>query len=254
MNEGRLAEKVALISGTGGGQGREAALLFAAEGARVIGCDIKVDGAAETVEMVKQAGGMMETTAPTDLSTPEGAAQWIDEAASLGGGFDILYNNAGHAMFGPIDELPVDEWYHTVRNELDIVWFCCRAAWPHLIARGGGAVVNVSSIAGRRTSLGFPQAAHSSTKAGVRGMTVSLAGDGARHGIRVNSVSPGIIETPATAAFLDGPLQELVPRIPLQRVGQAREVAYAALFLASDEASYITGADITVDGGFSGVV
>ena len=147
---GRLAGKVAFISGTGAGIGRAAAQVFAAEGAAVFGCDIDADADAETVDLVTRAGGRMRSVAPVDLSTQEGAAAWIAAGIEAFGGLDILYNNASALRNGPFETMPAEDWYFTLRNELDIPYFCTQAAWPHLIARGGGAVLNVASVAAVR--------------------------------------------------------------------------------------------------------
>lgn len=254
---GRLAGKVALITGTAGGQGRAAALLFAAEGAVVVGTDVNADGAKETVELVRAAGGRMDSTHPLDLSDEAGAAAWVDAAAAAHGGIDIVYNNAGATRFSPIAETSYADWSFTVRNELDIVFLVTRQAWPHLIARGGGSVLLVGSTAGLTGSLTNTRIAHTATKGGVVAMTRQLAAEGAAHGIRANCVSPGMIRTPATEGDLlapDHPMRSIARAIPLGRIGAPEDVARCALFLASDEAAYVTGANLVVDGGWSAVL
>jgi meso-butanediol dehydrogenase/(S,S)-butanediol dehydrogenase/diacetyl reductase len=255
---GRLAGKVALISGTAGGQGREAALLFTREGARVVGCDINLDGARETEEIVRAQGGEIVTQAPVDLGDPDQADAWVTFAAEAFGGFDILYNNAGNVRFAPVHQMSTEDWHFTIRNELDLVFFCCRAAWPHLVERGGGCIVNVASVAGLTGLARMPQAAHSSTKAAIIGLTRQLAAEGAANGIRVNCLSPGLIETPATAEHLaagpESPIGSLVARTALGRTGQASEMVHVALFLASDDSSFVTGANIVADGGLTSVI
>lgn len=252
---GRLEGKVVVITGTGGGQGRAASLAFAREGARVVGCGRNADNAAETVEMVRAAGGEMISLAPLDLTDEDAATELIAAAVERFGRLDVLYNNAGEPRFGTPGEMPTEDWTFTLRHELDLVFFLTRAAWPHLIESGTAAIVNVASIAGIVGVRNQPQTAHAATKMGVIGMTRQLAAEGARFGIRVNCVSPGLIDTPATAAMIgmgdDGPLGEFIAGLPLQRAGRAEEVALAALFLASDEASYITGVNLVVDGGSS---
>jgi meso-butanediol dehydrogenase / (S,S)-butanediol dehydrogenase / diacetyl reductase len=252
---GRLAGKVAVITGTGGGQGRAAALAFAREGATVVGCGRNQGNAERTVNLVHAAGGEMTSTAPLDLCDDDAVRSWIDRVAAEFGGIDILYNNAGEPRFGAPNEMSLEDWHFTVRHELDLVFHTCRAAWSHLAARHGASIVNVASIAGIVGVRDQPQTAHAATKMGVIGMTRQLAAEGARVGIRANVVSPGLIDTPATADFIamgdDGPLGDFMDRLPLGRPGRAEEVVNAALFLASDEASYITGVNLVVDGGSS---
>ncbi|MCX5059670.1 SDR family oxidoreductase [Streptomyces sp. NBC_00201] len=253
----RVAGKVALITGTAGGQGRAAALLFAAEGAVVIGTDLDPDGAAATADLVQAAGGRMSSTHPLDLGDEDGVRAWVEDAATKHGGIDIVYNNAGATRFAPVAETSYADWTFTVRNELDIVFLVTKHAWPHLVARGGGAVLLVGSTAGISGSLTNTRIAHTATKGGVVAMTRQLAAEGAAHGIRANCISPGMIRTPATEADLlaaDHPMRDIGRHIPLGRVGTPEEIARCALFLASDEASYVTGANLVVDGGWSAVL
>jgi meso-butanediol dehydrogenase/(S,S)-butanediol dehydrogenase/diacetyl reductase len=247
---GRLQGKIALISGVGGGVGRTSALRFAAEGARVVGCDLNKEACAETVAM---AGGQLTGMGGVDLGDPEQAAAWVDEAAEVYGGVDILFNNASAIRFGPIDELAPADWNFTLRNELDLVFYTTRAAWKHLKARGGGSIVNVGSIAALRGVEFTAQNAHSAAKGGVLALTLQLVAEGGKHGIRANAISPGITYTPATAPMLDDPPEEfrrlVLDRIPMGRVGRPEDIANAALFFASDESAWISGANLVVDGG-----
>jgi meso-butanediol dehydrogenase / (S,S)-butanediol dehydrogenase / diacetyl reductase len=176
----------------------------------------------------------------------------VDEAAALAGGLDILVNNASAIRFGPIDQLSAADWSFTIRNELDIVFLVTRAAWPHLIAAGGGSIVNVASISASRGAFFMPQNAHGAAKGGVLALTYQLVVEGGPHGIRVNAVSPAMTETPQTAPLLtdpDGPAASIAARAPLGRWGQPSDVANAILFLCSDESSHVSGANIPVDGG-----
>ncbi|MFF1257398.1 SDR family NAD(P)-dependent oxidoreductase [Streptomyces sp. NPDC058321] len=251
---GRLTGKTAFISGTGAGIGRAAALVFAAEGARVFGCDIDEASAAETVALVEKAGGEMRSLAPVDLATAEGAGRWIEAGIEAFGGIDILYNNASALRNGPFESMPAEDWYFTIRNELDIPYFCTQAAWPHLIARGGGAVLNVASVAAVRGAPFMPMVPHGAAKGGVLAMSKHLCAAGASHNIRVNTVAPGMIRTSATAPFLDdpdGPKEQLEARIPVGRVGVPEDIAQVAAFLCSDEAAFVNGANLMVDGGDS---
>jgi NAD(P)-dependent dehydrogenase (short-subunit alcohol dehydrogenase family) len=247
----RLEGRVALISGTGGGQGRAAALRFVADGAIVAGCDVNADLDAETVELVRRAGGTM-TSQGCDLADPDQAKAWVDRARREHGRVDIVYNNASAARFGPVPDLSVEDWRFTLRNELDLVFLTTKYAWPHLTERGG-VIINIASTAGWQGSRGNGGTAHSATKGGVIAMTRQLALEGAPLGIRANSISPGFIITPGTRAFAENPVvrEKLLAGIPLGRPGEPEDVVGMAAFLASDEASFITGADIIIDGGMS---
>ena len=245
----RLEGKVVLISGTGGGQGRAAALRFAADGAIIVGCDVSGAADAETAGLVTEAGGIM-TTMVCDLGDPAEAQAWVDRAVSDHGRVDVVYNNASAAKFGSIADLSIEDWRFTIRNELDLVFLTTKFAWPHL-AKRGGAIINVASTAGWQGSRGNGTIAHNATKGGVIAMTRQMALEGAPLGIRANSISPGFIITPGTRAFAENPAvrAQLTNSIPLGRPGEPEDVVGMAAFLASDEAAFITGADIIIDGG-----
>lgn len=249
---GRLQGKVVLITGTSGGMGREAALLFAKEGARVVGSGyLRLEEAEETARLVREADGQMVSYQPVDLAVEAQAQEWIDFALATYGRIDVVYNNASYPRMGPIDETTEEDWRFTLKNELDIVYFVCRAAWPHLKA-GGGSIITVGSIAGMQAlPAELPSAfAHAATKGGVIGLTRQLAIDGAPFGIRVNCVSPGYILTAGTPFAQDVSLQTpILPKIPMARFGDPLEVAKVALFFASDDSTYVTGINVPVDGG-----
>jgi meso-butanediol dehydrogenase/(S,S)-butanediol dehydrogenase/diacetyl reductase len=254
---GRLEGKVALITGTGGGIGRAAALLFAAEGATIVGCDLDPGRGDETLDRVRAAGGTMTSSAPVDVADEDAVRGWIDAAAEEHGGVDVLYNNAGLTSFAPLEEVTLEDWSFTVRNELDLVFLACKHAWPHLRVRGGGSVITVGSTAGLTGSLTLDRVAHTASKGAVIALTRQLAAEGARHGIRVNSVSPGMTVTPQTEHLFDDPghpMSRIADHIPLGRPGRPEDVAHCALFLASDESAYVTGANLVVDGGWSTVL
>lgn len=253
----RLEGKVALISGTGTGIGRATAELFAREGAIVVGCDLNPETAEETVELVTAAGGAMTSTHPLDATDETAVKGWIDGAAREHGGLDVLYNNAGLARFDPVEEESFEDWSFTLRHELDVVFLASKHVWPHLRARGGGSIVNVGSTAGLTGSLSLARVAHTAAKGGVIAVTRQLAAEGARHGIRANSVSPGMTVTPQTQELFDDPthpISSIAGHIPLGRPGRPEDVAACVLFLASDEAAYVTGANLVVDGGWSVVL
>ena len=252
----RFQNKVVVITGTAGGQGREAALKFAAEGAIVAGCDVNSEGNSETKRLVEAAGGKMHNTAPVNLTDETETANWIESIASELGGIDVLYANAGATKFSPVAETSLDEWQWVLKHELDLVFLPVKFAWPHLIASKGNVIL-VGSTAGISGSVTNTRVAHSATKGGVIAMGRQLAAEGAAHGVRVNTVSPGMVRTPATENDLlakDHPMRNIAKSIPLGRIGTAEEVVNCALFLASHEASYVTGANLVVDGGWSAVL
>jgi meso-butanediol dehydrogenase / (S,S)-butanediol dehydrogenase / diacetyl reductase len=252
---GRLDGKIALITGVAGGIGAVAAERFGAEGARVVGCDLDAAGAAATQERVRSAGGEITVTGGVDLGDAAAAASWVDAAAATYGGIDVLYNNASTQRFAPLDQLTVDEWDFTMRNELNLVYYTVRAAWPHLKAHAGGAILNVGSIAAIRGVEFMAQNAHSTAKGGVIALTLQLVVEGGPHGIRANVISPGLVETPNTGPMLADPPERLknvvLDRIPLGRHGQPDDIVNAAVFLCSDEAFWISGAHLVIDGGGS---
>ena len=250
---GRLAGKVALISGTGGGMGRAAAIEFAAQGALVAGCDMNAEGDAQTAELVRAAGGTMRSFAPVDLTDGAQAADWVAGAVAEFGGIDVLYNNASVARVGPWDQLTYEEWRRSLTYELDLVFITTKAAWPHLVARGGGVVINVGSVSASRGAGFVHQHAHGAAKGGVVAFTKHLMVSGIDHNIRAVSISPGMIRTPATSEIPEDVLADLMAKTPSRRAGQPEEVARLASFLASDEAPYINGADIAIDGGAAAI-
>ncbi len=245
-----LAGRVVLITGAGGGQGRAAALRFAAAGAVVVGSDLDRDALDGTRAALAAAGASMAGTAPVDLADPDQAAEWVAAAAREHGRIDVVYNNASAARFAPVETLSLADWHFTLRNELDLVFLVTQAAWPHLAARGG-VVINTGSAAGHRGNLHVPMLAHATTKGGVIAMTRQLAVEGRPHGIRAVSISPGVVETPATAELLSRPpvREALVAQSLVSRLGVPDDVAGLAVFLASDAASYLTGIDVVADGG-----
>lgn len=251
-------DKVVLISGTGGGQGREAALAFAREGAKVLGCDIVVKNSEETTRLVNEAGGEMISLEPVDLADPGDAKRWVDAAIKQWGQVDVLYNNAASVGLAPFEVATIDHWNYTIRNELTLSYVAARAVWPHMVERKKGVIVNVASIAGRVELPVFPAVAHGVANAGVQALTRMLAGAGAPHGIRSVSISPGIVLNPNAPKPFDDPqspeMRALWGPTPLGRPARIEEVLETTLFLASDKASYITGTDIAVDGGLSGIV
>lgn len=253
----RLDGRIALITGTACGQGRSAALRFAAEGATVVGGDLLHPAALETERLVTEAGGTAYTPPDSlDATQPESVRAWIDAAAREFGRIDILYANAGAVRFGAVDIQPYEEYAFTLRAELDSVWLAAHHAWPHLKA-GHGTILTVGSTAGLTGSLTNRRTAHSASKGGVIALTRQLAAEGAEFGIRANCLSPGMIDTEGSRGDLladDHPMRAIARHVPLGRLGTPDDVINAAVFLASDEAAYITGANLVIDGGWSTVL
>ena len=252
----RLEGKTAVITGIASGQGRAAALAFAEEGAVVVGCDMNDDGAAATVDLVLEAGGHASSTR-VDLTDDDAVAAWSQDVAETYGQVHILYANAAATRFAPVDRISFADWQWNVAHELDVVFLPVRHFWRQLAAAGSSAVVLVGSTAGVTGSVTNGRLAHTATKGAVVAMTKQLAAEGAPLGIRVNAVSPGMIRTAATEGDLlapGHPMNAIARHIPLGRIGTPDEAARCALFLASDEASYVTGANLMIDGGWSAVL
>lgn len=194
---GRLADKVCIVTGTGGSMGRATALAFAREDAVVVGCDLGVESAEETVAMVEAEGGQMASLQPCRVSDPAECDRLVALAVSQFGRVDVLFNLAAKSHFSPIEKFTDDEWDAARRDEVDLVFYLTRAAWPHLKA-SRGVVLNMASLNGSLSFKLLPALAHTTNKAAIIGMTRQLAMEGSDHGIRVNSISPGFIETNST--------------------------------------------------------
>ena len=255
----RLAEKVAIVTGAGSGQGRAVAEAFAREGAAVTVADLNPETGEETAAHIRAIGGRSLAIA-TDVADAAAVERMVAGTVEAFGALHVLYNNA--AMDRPdiaipdnVVELPAEHWDRVMAVNLRGVFLCCKFAVPHMIAAGGGAIVNIASVLGEVGSPNF--AAYCTSKHGVIGLTKELALDYAPDRIRVNAICPGSIDTPRLRRYFERygggaeHLRAVVARVPLGRLGTADDIARAAIFLASDEASYVSGHALAVDGGLA---
>ena len=249
----RLANKVALITGAGGGIGGESALLFASEGASVVVVDVADKAGEETVARVKKAGGKAAYVR-ADVSKDADCASMIAFAEKTFGKVDVLFNNAGIMDSADDDAMKTPEpvWEKTLAINLKGVFLGCKHGIPALLRAGGGSVINTASFVGI-VGAATAQIAYTASKGGLIAMTRELAVIHARQKIRVNALCPGPLKTELLMKFLDtdAKKQRRLVHIPMGRFGEAKEMAKAALFLASDDASYMTGASLVVDGGIT---
>ena len=252
---GRLSGKVAIITGSGSGMGRAAALAFAREGAKVVGCDIVAERGEAIVAEVIARGGEIASLHPVDLTDPEGAQKLASFAMEEYGAIDIVYNNAARAHFERFSSISYETFHNNLRDEVEIIFHLTRAVWPHLVARSGGSIINTASAAAWVGDRVNGATGHAAGKGAVVAMTRQLAVEGAPHGIRVNSISPGMIRTAETAAFLEDPnfVEAIERAIPLARIGEPEDIAEYAVFLASGESGYVTATDLVIDGGYTAV-
>jgi NAD(P)-dependent dehydrogenase (short-subunit alcohol dehydrogenase family) len=249
----RLENKVAIITGAGSGIGREAAILFAREGARVIVADVNDAGGKQTAETVRTDGGSA-VFLHADVSKAGEVKALVDTAESRYSKLDVIFNNAGifPANDGSVIDTTEDVWDLVMNVNLKGVFLGCKYAIPAMLRAGGGSIINVASFVAL-VGAATPQIAYTASKGGVLSMTREIAIEYARRGIRANAICPGPVDTPLLRELLSDPerRRRRMVHIPPGRLAQPREIAYGALFLASDESSYVNGATFTVDGGLT---
>jgi NAD(P)-dependent dehydrogenase (short-subunit alcohol dehydrogenase family) len=250
---GALDGKVAIITGAATGIGRASAVVFAQAGARLVVTDVREEELRHTVEVVRGVGGeIVPVTA--DLARADAAAALVDTALSRWGRLHVLFNNAGVGTMvvgGTVETIDLDRWDLAQDVNVRAMYLVSRAAVPAMRGAGGGSIVNTSSVAAFRGSLGRPSHAYAASKGAVLALTRAMAASYGRDRIRVNAICPGTIRTRLTADFIERAERDAAEGrgIPLGRVGEPEDIAQCALFLASDEASWISGAAIVVDGG-----
>jgi NAD(P)-dependent dehydrogenase (short-subunit alcohol dehydrogenase family) len=259
----RLKNKVAIVTGAGSvgpgwGNGKATAVLFAREGAKVYAVDINLNAAQETKEIIEKEGGICAVQ-KVDVSKSEEVKTMVDRCIETYGRIDILHNNVGIVVVGGPVEITEETWERVMAINLKSMFLTCKYVLPHMEKQGGGAIVNISSIAAIRYT-GVPYVTYYTSKAGILGLTQGIALQYAEKNIRANAILPGLMNTPMIVeplkgVYAAGDVDKMIEirnkQCPTGKMGDAWDVAHAALFLASDEAKYITGAQIVVDGGIT---
>lgn len=244
----RLKDKIVIVTGGGSGIGRASAELFALEGAKVVVADFNEKAGQETVAAIRQSGGEA-IFVQADVSDSAQVQCLVDTTLQTYGGIDILVNNAGILLFGTALDTSQQDWERVIAINLTGTFLVSKAVLPHMIARGGGSIVNVTSSTGAHDAAANT-VAYVTSKGGVALLTRAMAIDHAKHNVRVNAVAPGPTDTPMLRdAMSPEQLAAFAATFPMGRLGRPEELARAILFLASDEASFITGAILAVDGG-----
>jgi NAD(P)-dependent dehydrogenase (short-subunit alcohol dehydrogenase family) len=245
-----LADRVAFVTGAGSGIGREIAEVFAREGARIAGFDRSRESGEDLVAALEEAGAREPLFVHGDVRDPADVERAIESVVASAGRIDVLVNCAGVREIGDVYTMPADEWENVIAINLSGTFYCCQAAARRMRESGGGSIVNMASVGGLIGLSHRP--AYTAAKHGIVGLTKSLARDLAPADIRVNAICPGVIRTPLTEQyFADERFErDLAVSVPLRRYGESSDVAQAALYLASDMASYVTGIALPVDGGF----
>jgi NAD(P)-dependent dehydrogenase (short-subunit alcohol dehydrogenase family) len=257
----RLKDKVAIIFGAGSvgpgwGNGKATAVLFARNGANVICVDVKRPAAQETVDIISSEGGAASAF-DCDVTNSAAVSEVVNKVIDQHGRIDVLHNNVGYAIMGGPIELDEAAWHRTLDLNLTSCFITCKHVLPHMLQRRAGSIINVSSVAAIRYT-GYPYVAYYAAKAAVNNFTMGLALQYAKDGIRVNAVMPGLMNTPLIFQQISGQYKSAEEMVkardaacPMGRMGTAWDIAKAALFLASEDAEYITGVSLPVDGGLT---
>ena len=248
MSELKLKDKVMFITGGGDGMGRATSILAAQEGAVIAIYEMDPEKHQAVKKIIEDNGGKA-ITFTGDVTNEEGLRQAIDETAKTFGSIDILINNVGYCREGLVHQMITEEWNKTMRISLDAYYYTAKYAIPHMLAKGKGKIVNIASAAGLKSIYDTP--AYSAAKAGVIMLTKAMAQAHAPSGINVNCICPGVIKTNMLRFMSDEYLQAVSSMIPMRRLGVPEEIAKAVLFLVSDDATYINGAILSVDGGIA---
>ena len=259
---GRVEGKVALVFGAGScgpgwGNGKAAAVLYAREGAQVFAVDINEEAAAETRSLIERDGGIAATHV-ADVARPDDIGSAVGACLARFGAIDILHNNVAMVEVGGPIEITVENWQRLFDVNVRSMYLACKHALPDMLRRGRGAIINISSLAAIRYA-GFPQASYAASKGAIISLTQNIALQYAAQGIRANCILPGLMNTPTIvkplqAAYggnFDDMIQRRDAQSPTGRMGDAWDIAYAAVYLASDEAKYVNGVALPVDGGLS---